>query len=73
MTFKVVEAGELCHTIEVLTDGRVLAAKKACLKASGTSIVEPPAQASVSVVKKGPKLRKVGEKAEIFAAIYFHS
>jgi len=43
ITFRVVGAGRLCHTVELINQGVVVAKKEACLTASGGLPATPPA------------------------------
>lgn len=64
VTFRVTEAGRLCHTVEVTGPGGVKASAEACLTASGAGAGVPPAAPSLSVKKSGPQVRTVGQTAE---------
>jgi len=79
VTFRVTQAGELCHKVEVLDAGTIRATAKACVTASerGPGVVIPPANGetmqppqepvevpAVSIKKTGPLQATVGERAD---------
>lgn len=73
VTFTVVQAGSLCHQVQVLTrQGQVLAAERACVEAVAAAAPAPgptpavpmPTAAAFSVTKTGPNQRTKGQTAE---------
>ncbi len=71
VTFTVVQAGSLCHQVQVLTRaGQVLATERVCVEAVAAAApgAAPPAPApaasAFSVTKTGPDRRTAGQTAE---------
>jgi uncharacterized repeat protein (TIGR01451 family) len=61
ITFRVVRAGELCHTVEVTGDGVPPARKRTCLTAEAAAAEPRPA---LGIRASGPAGRSVGQSAE---------
>ena len=65
VTFRVLQPGDLCHTIEVHNASGILASAKACLTAvaQGAPVVPPGGPPKLSLTKTGPVRVEVGQQA----------
>ncbi|MBN2473467.1 MAG: DUF11 domain-containing protein [Pirellulales bacterium] len=71
VTFRAMQAGRLCHTVEVSSAGSVLASAEGCVTAVAAAAVETPTEEPspqprpmISVTKTGPQQAAVGALAQ---------
>jgi uncharacterized repeat protein (TIGR01451 family) len=64
ITFRVTQAGKLCHTVEVHSAGGALASARACLTAAAPGGAPAGSPPKLSVKKTGPTRVEVGKQAE---------